>query len=224
MNDPFLIDRNTATELHLIRHADAIPGADEIISGDTYHDLPLSRTGREQAQLLADRLKHGTFQALYSSPLRRCLQTAAPLIEHLKLMPTLVENLREVRLGRDVALPAHDTESLAAALRELQTSNSRQAAISGSWDAIPGGEPSKAFRERVVKAIDEIVRNHIGERVLVFAHGGVINAYVAEVLGLDKDFFFPCGNTSISVIRATSEQRVLFFLNDITHLHRDTTN
>src|SRR5437868_2389173 len=109
MNDPFLIDRSNAAELYLIRHADALPGADEIISGDTYHDLPLSRTGREQAQLLADRLKSGAFQAMYSSPLRRCLQTAAPLIEQLRLTPTLIENLREVRLGRDVPLPTDTT-------------------------------------------------------------------------------------------------------------------
>jgi probable phosphoglycerate mutase len=224
MNDPFLIDRSQAAELYLIRHADALPGADEIISGDTYHDLPLSRTGREQAQLLAERLKHGEFQAIYSSPLRRCLQTAAPVIEHLKLAPTIVENLREVRLGRDVPLPEHDTSLLATALRERQRHTSRQAAVSGSWDVIPGSEGSKAFRKRVVTAVDEIVRQHLGERVLVFAHGGVINAYVAEVLGLDRDFFFPCGNTSMTVVRATNELRVLFFLNDITHLQRDTTN
>src|SRR6266480_6934274 len=221
MIDPFLIDRSQAAELYLIRHADALPGADEIISGDTYHDLPLSRTGREQAQLLADRLKHGEFQAIYSSPLRRCLQTAAPVIEHLELTPTIIENLREIRLGRNVPLPDHDPALLAATLRELQRKTSRQAAVSGSWDTIPGSEGSKAFRERVVTAVDEIASHHIGERVLVFAHGGVINAYVAEVLGLDKDFFFPCGNTSITAVRATSELRVLFFLNDITHLQRD---
>ncbi|MBO0795965.1 MAG: histidine phosphatase family protein, partial [Ktedonobacteraceae bacterium] len=59
-----------------------------------------------------------------------------------------------------------------------------------------------------------------GERVLIFSHGGVINAYAAEVLGLDRDFFFPSANTAITVVRASGTQRVLYTMNDIAHLHR----
>jgi 2,3-bisphosphoglycerate-dependent phosphoglycerate mutase len=58
--------------------------------------------------------------------------------------------------------------------------------------------------------------------VLVFAHGGVVNAYVAEVLGLKVDFFFPAGNTSITVVRSTGKHRVLYILNDLGHLPRPT--
>ena len=53
MNDPFLFQRNTAAELFIVRHADAIPDEDEIIPSGIYDDLPLSRIGREQAQALA---------------------------------------------------------------------------------------------------------------------------------------------------------------------------
>ena len=49
MEDPFLLQRNHAAELFIVRHGDAIPGADEIIPGGIYDDLPLSRIGREQA-------------------------------------------------------------------------------------------------------------------------------------------------------------------------------
>jgi len=48
----------------------------------------------------------------------------------------------------------------------------------------------------------------------------VINADVAEALGLEKDFFFPAANTSISVLRVNSERRVLYVLNDLAHLPR----
>ena len=54
MNDPFLFQRNNAAELFIVRHADAIPGEDEIIPSGIYDDLPLSRTGRKQAQALAE--------------------------------------------------------------------------------------------------------------------------------------------------------------------------
>lgn len=222
MDDPFLLRRDGAAELFLVRHADAIPEADEIIPSGVYDDLPLSRVGREQARALAERLKSLSFHAVYSSPLRRCQETAAPLLEHLHMTPTIVPDLKEIRLGIAYPLPT-DISDLAALTRALQQ---RQAEIvrlvggTGNWDAVPNSEPSRAFRQRVVAAIDTIARQHTGERVLLFAHGGVINAYIAEVLGLEKDFFFPAANTSISVVRANGRQRVLYVLNDLSHLPR----
>lgn len=224
MDDPFLFRREGATELFLVRHADAIPDADEIIPSGVYDDLPLSRIGREQAQALAERLKETFFHAAYSSPLRRCQETAAPLLEYLHLPLAIVAGLREIRLGNPSPLP-DDTQDLATLTKALQMRQAeivRQAGTTGHWDVIPNSESSRNFRQRVITALDDIVHAHIGERVLVFAHGGVINAYVAETLGLAKDFFFPAGNTSITVIRARNEHRVLYLLNDLTHLPRRT--
>jgi 2,3-bisphosphoglycerate-dependent phosphoglycerate mutase len=222
MEDPFLIQHNHAAELFIVRHADAIPEADEIIPSGIYDDLPLSRLGREQALVLAERLGSLNFDALYSSPLRRCLQTAAPLAERLGLQPTVIEDLKEIKLGNLRPLPhdGEDLEALSRALQERQADIVRLAGEAGHWDVIPDSEPSKSFRGRVVEALDEIARNHIGQRVLAFAHGGVVNAYVAEVLGLERDFFFPAANTSITVVRASGKRRVLFVLNDLGHLKR----
>lgn len=220
MDDPFLYQREEAAELFLIRHADAIPEEDEIIPSGIYNDLPLSRLGRAQAVALAERLKFLGFHAAYSSPLRRCQETAAPLLEQLHLPPIIVPDIKEIRLGNPHPLPTdqHDLGALTAALHERQAEIVRLAAGTGHWDAVPDSEPSHEFRQRVVAAIDDIARQHIGERVLIFAHGGVINAYVAEVLGLERDFFFPSGNTSVTVIRANSTRRVLYILNDLSHL------
>ncbi|HEV2582156.1 MAG TPA: histidine phosphatase family protein [Ktedonobacteraceae bacterium] len=220
MQDPFLLRREIAAELFIVRHADAIPDADEIIPSGIYDDLPLSRRGREQAQALAERLGETPFDAIYSSPLLRCRQTAAPLAERLGLTPTLIDALREVRLGNIDALP-QDTNDLAAlteALQKRQTDIVRLAGEAGNWDMIPDSEPSKAFRRRVVEACDGIAQQHIGQRVLIFAHGGVVNAYAAETLGLEREFFFPAANTAITVMRVAGKQRVLFTLNDVGHL------
>src|SRR5258708_32862554 len=168
MEDPFLIQRSHAAELFIVRHADAIPEADEIIPSGIYDDLPLSRLGREQALALAERLGRLNVDALYSSPLRRCLQTAAALAERLGLQRTVVEDLKEIKLGNLRPLP-HDGEDLDAlfkALQERQADIVRLAGEAGHWDVIPDSEPSKSFRGRVVEALDEIARNHIGERVL----------------------------------------------------------
>jgi broad specificity phosphatase PhoE len=222
MNEPFLMRRAQAAELWLIRHGDAIPGPEEIIPSGIYDNLPLSKKGREQARLLAERLQAIAFDAAYSSPLRRCQETAAPTIEQQHLPVTLVEDVKEIYLA-DAVPVEHDGESgdlaaLSKALADRQIEIVRTVSSSGSWDALRTGEPSKAFRQRVVTAIDGIAQQHIGDRVLIFAHGGVINAYVAEVLGLEKEFFFPCANTSITTIRVQDTTRVLYTLNDIGHL------
>jgi broad specificity phosphatase PhoE len=220
MQDPFLLRRAHAAELWLIRHGDAIPGPDEIIPSGVYDNLPLSGKGREQARLLAERLQQFRFDAAYSSPLRRCQETAAPIIERLNLPLTLVEGLKEIYLGNIAPAPVEsgNLAELTKALEERQSQIVRVAGSDGHWDALQSAEPSRAFRQRVVAAIDGIAQQHSGDRVLVFAHGGVINAYAAEVLGLEKDFFFPCANTSITTIRIQDTTRVLYTLNDLAHL------
>ena len=220
MNDPFLFERNNAAELFIIRHADAIPEEDEIIPSGIYDDLPLSRTGRKQAQALAERLGSLSFDAIYSSPLRRCLETAAPLAERLGMAPIIVEGLKEIKLGNVRPLPedGQDLAALTKALQERQLDIVRIAGETGHWDAIADSEQSIAFRRRVVQTLDEIVGKHIGQRILAFTHGGVINAYIAEVLGLKKDFFFPAANTSITIVRASLKHRVLYVLYDIGHI------
>jgi 2,3-bisphosphoglycerate-dependent phosphoglycerate mutase len=222
IQDPLLIQRAQATELHLIRHGEAIPGADELIPSGIYHDLPLSKEGREQAHKLAERLKTTHFDTAYSSPLQRCLQTGKPLLTYLQLEPTIVEDLREVHTTNLTDLPkvreGESLEELAKALRHNQNEITRLVATQGHWDGLIHGETSKEFRQRVVNAIDTIVANHIGQRVLVFCHGGVINAYAAEVLHLERDFFFPTINTSITVVRANTDTRVLYIMNDVAHL------
>lgn len=218
--DPFLTRRSEACELFIVRHADAIPDADELIPSGIYDDLPLSKVGREQAQALAERFRNTPFNALYSSPLRRCQETAAPLAEQLGMPLALVPTLTEIRLGEVIPLPddPKDLAALTSALKERQAEIVRRVGQSGSWNSIENSEPALDFRKRVVEGFNGIVRRHIGERVMVFAHGGVINAYVAEALGLEKDFFFPAANTSVTVVRANEQQRVLYVLNDINHL------
>jgi probable phosphoglycerate mutase len=221
-NDPFLFQRQSSAELMLIRHGDAIPGPEEIIPSGIYDDLPLSQKGREQARAVAERLKNMRFDAAYSSPLLRCQQTAAPLIEQSKLPLAIVEGIKEVTLSEIVPMPTvKEGDNLAVltkALQARQVEIIRGAGSTGSWDTLPGSESSKAFRKRVVDSIDEIANNHIGQRVVLFTHGGVINAYAAEVLGLDKEFFFPSANTSLTLFHVAGTKRVLYFLNDIAHL------
>ena len=81
----FLIGVEGATEVILIRHGDVYDQAEDEV------DPPLGERGREQAGRLAARLERQHVDALYSSPLRRALETAQALKREVIVEPRLVE-------------------------------------------------------------------------------------------------------------------------------------
>jgi probable phosphoglycerate mutase len=56
--------------------------------------------------------------------------------------------------------------------------------------------------------------------VVVVAHGGVINAYLSMVLGIQRDMFFLPTHTSVSSVRVLHDMYAVRSLNDATHLPR----
>jgi probable phosphoglycerate mutase len=81
----YLLGVEGVTEIWLVRHADVYDGIEYV------PDPPLSPLGRRQAERLAQRLKSLEIDAVYSSPLRRALQTAASLSERVETDPRLTE-------------------------------------------------------------------------------------------------------------------------------------
>jgi probable phosphoglycerate mutase len=92
------------------------------------------------------------------------------------------------------------------------------AVTTGKWSSIPGSEPSFALRARVTTTVDRLAGQYPGQRIAVVSHGGAINAYLAAILGIERDYFFPAANTSISVVRVQGDRHMLLTLNDIGHL------
>lgn len=217
--DPFMSLKRGGVELYIVRHADALPDAAEAVPGG-YDDQALSTLGRQQAEALAERLRDVTFAAIYSSPLGRAMQTAAPTARTHQLEIQPIEGLREVALGplhlnrEETETPEEVSTLLRVRLREIVTI----AVTTGRWDSIPGAEPSQQLRARLTAAMDRIIGAHAGERVMIVSHAGAINAYLATLLDLAHDYFFPTANTAISVMRASGNRRMVFSLNDIGHL------
>ena len=219
--NPFLSRKTGATELYLIRHADALPGQETVIPGGGYDSQPLSELGQRQAQALGRWLAGVRFDALYSSPLRRTQETAAPLAALQNLPVNLEPDLREVRLSMDVDGFMGDdgnAADTAKALRDRLNEILRLVGQTGKWSSVPGSEASQPFRTRVVGVVEEIAARHAGQRVAIFSHGGVINVFFAELLGLENDMFFPIHNTSVSVARYQAGQACIVSLNGIPHL------
>jgi broad specificity phosphatase PhoE len=217
--DPFLSLKRGATEVYLIRHGDALPGADEV-TGSGYDDQSLSELGRRQAQALADRLRTVSLAAIYSSPIGRARQTAQYVADACDVGVTIDDAIREVALG-PIGFDnteEYTQERLSALLRDRLREIAVVAVTSGKWASIPGSEPSDALRARMTEAIGRLAAEYPGQRVAIVSHGGAINAYFAAVLGIERDYFFPAANTSISVVRVRGERSMVFALNDIAHL------
>ena len=82
----------------------------------------------------------------------------------------------------------------------------------------PNSEPVTAFRRRVVEAVEGGVAAHHEGDVWVVCHGGVINAYIGHVLGVeDQEMFFLPPNTSINTVKIDGDRRTMWFLGDDTH-------
>ena len=193
-------------ELLLIRHA--LPIRREVTEGAA--DPPLSVDGERQAQLLADYLGSEQIDAVYASPLRRAVQTAEPLCRQIG---------REMVLDAGIAeFDQHSSEYIP--VEELKASGDPRLTefLLGEGDEFDDREE---FRERVFASITRIVSQHGGERVAVVCHGGVINSYAGDVLGLDVEgpgFFYP-NYTSITRIAASrSGVRSIVTLNETSHL------
>lgn len=220
--DPFLRLENGSTEVYLIRHADALPDASEVVGGG-YDHQSLSELGRRQSLALAERLGEDSIAAIYSSPIKRAWETASFIGEALGLEVYVDEELREVDLG---PIPPHllahaMPEERAAAVRAYLHGIEYTALQVGFWSQIPGCEPSELFRARLTETVGRIAKQYPGKRIAVVSHTGVINAYIAVALGLERDFFFPAANASISAVRVKDRRYLLMKLNDTAHLRRE---
>ncbi len=193
-------------ELLLIRHG--LPVRRELREGIA--DPELAPAGHEQARHLAEYLAAEAIDALYSSPQRRALQTAEPIALSKGLEITIVDDVAEWDRNSSEYVP----------IEELKADDDPRwhAMLRGEWN-MDGGTPAE-FRDQVVTAVESLITAHQGHRIIVCCHGGVINAYLAHVLGLPvtHGFFYP-GYTSIHrVMAAATGLRSIVSMNEIAHL------
>lgn len=207
----------TERVLYLIRHGQSDfgwQGEPWASARGEQWDPPLSERGVEQAALLAGRLLVMDLEpfVVYSSPLRRANETAEAFARLAGTDVTVDDELVEAHIGGWEGKPF---EEIIGSDPDVVQHIRNQRAI---WHRAPGAEGGDGFRTRVRTAVDAIVDGHPGENVLVFAHGGVINAYVGDLLGLRQEMFFLPENTSLNSVDVEGETRTVRFLNDVLHL------
>jgi broad specificity phosphatase PhoE len=86
------------------------------------------------------------------------------------------------------------------------------------WHLAPGGETVDSLRMRVAGVLDRILERHPEGDIFVICHGGVINACIGPLLGIENQMFFLPENTSVNSVVVEGDERRVRFLNDILHL------
>jgi broad specificity phosphatase PhoE len=156
------------TTILLARHGETDWNRDDRFQG--HADPPLNRTGRAQAVELSVALMPEELAAVYSSPLRRALETAEVVAASHGLEPVPVDDLREVDVGSWSGLTRAEVEE-------------RFPAQFARWlDYGQGWEDGETYEEMGRRAVDALLRlaaAHDGERVLAVTHGGPIRAAFA---------------------------------------------
>jgi broad specificity phosphatase PhoE len=193
-------------EIVFVRHG--LPMRIELETGIA--DPELAAEGHEQAAKMAAYLGVEDVEAVYVSPLRRALETARPLCKVLGLEAVVSEGVAEFDRNSREYVP----------VEELRASNDPrwEKLLRGEWDGVD--EDPSIFKARVVATVEDMIARHPGGRVVVVCHGGVINQYLAHVLGIETHigFFYPKYTSIHRVMAARSGQRSIVSINEASHL------
>jgi broad specificity phosphatase PhoE len=161
----------------LVRHGESTWNAKDLVQGQL--DPELSPSGREQAARCSRNLaSRARPEAVYSSDLRRALETATPIAHALGAALFVEPGLRERSLG--------DAEGLPSARLDPPRSGVSRGQVVDADAAPTGGESVRQLYERAVSCAARILSEHRGDVVLV-CHGGVVRVLSAWFDGVTPD-------------------------------------
>ncbi len=190
------------------------------------HGQPVSRVrnpalapeGIADARKLATWLRHEQIDAIVASPLARALQTAETLAEGMgRGVDLVLEDLREW----DDDISPEDY----MALEDMSPDDARLTAVrDGRFEEYVPDLNLPKFRARARSALDQIFDRYESGRVVAVAHGGIINAAVADVLEMPKTFWHNPAYTSVARVRKLDSGVIIVdSINDTAHLRGTVT-
>lgn len=162
--------------LHLIRHSLTSETGKRLSSLDP--DIALSQQGQAMAAELGEYLASVPMTAVYTSPHRRCRETAAAIAKGRGLRPRINRAFVEADYGKWLGRPLKSLYRLKA-WQELLAHPSRF--------RFPDGETLQEVQSRAVAGVEALTKRHDGESVTVASHGDVIKVIVAHYLGVPLD-------------------------------------
>jgi len=197
-------------ELILARHGETAWNVEKVYRGRA--DVNLDEVGIKQAELLGKYLSNWRLDAIYSSPLRRALDTASIIARYQTIGVHIAHGLIDFDYGAWQSLPEQEVKRLYPALHHEWHNNPHKVRM-------PGGESLEDVRSRAMEVVDDVLCKYQGTVALV-SHRVVIKVLVCSLLGLDTSHFWNikqdvCG---ITIFDYVDGRFVLARHNDTSHL------
>ncbi len=199
----------------LMRHGETAWNQEKRVMGRL--ETPLSRSGIAQAKRIARLLPDLEIRAIYTSPLKRAVQTARILAKECHRSVKINPNLTEVAFGRWQGFRFDDLLKDKAYHRFLR---------SPLKAAVPGGETIVDVQKRGLKAIRRAIRDYPKGRILFVSHGDVIRAILCHYLKLPLQEFrrLRIDNGTLSAFEVDgdwAEIKYMNYLPDVTKVSNE---
>lgn len=182
------------TRLIFVRHAEAEGNTSRHFHGWT--DSSITERGHLQAKKVAEALADVDIDIIYSSSLKRTMQTASYIAEVKKLPVTQSDHLKEIHGG--------DWENQTWTELERRWPEAYE-----TWDnsphehQMPNGESMKEFQKRVLDEVMLIIEQNIGKNICIVTHGTVIRALICHFRACTLEEMINvawCDNTAVTII------------------------
>jgi phosphoserine phosphatase len=201
---------STPGVLILVRHGETAWNVGEIFRGRA--DIELNETGRRQASLVAAHLSELGVDAVFSSPLKRAMDTAAAIAARHSTGVTVAHGLNDLDFGEWEGKSVDLVRRSYPEQFEMWESHPERVTL-------PGGESLRDAKERALGVVDAALGLHVGTVVLV-SHRVVNKLIILALLGLGEPCFWnvvvdPC---SVTVFRHAGGRFVLTRHNDTCFL------
>lgn len=185
------------TTFYIVRHGQSKGNVD---LKKTDSDPELTSLGIEQANKRKTELKQIVFDHVYSSHLRRAVQTTSILIEGLSLTHTVYEELEERKYGDFFVHP--ELERINQEIWEIEPTLTAEEWWKYTHPEIKGMESYKTLIDRFLIQLDRIANNHQNQTVLLVSHGDLMRSLlVYSKFGTHKEFTWEAiKNTGYMVI------------------------
>lgn len=170
-------------------------------------DFPLTDLGRQQVSLMAKKVKlEFPPDFIWASTLQRASKTGELLSETVGCPVKFEQQLMEINNGVQAGLSFEEAKK-----------HPRPKYL---HDRHKDGESHIEFRMRIESIFSEIISSNNYNRIAIVAHGGVINCILRSFfgLGISKEYYFKLGDTSISYVESVEQNKVVHFINNISHI------
>ncbi len=210
----FTWTEQTMTKLFIVRHAQATGNQDKRFQGSTDNDI--SAYGRLQLAALSERCHRLPLDRIYTSPLRRAVETAKAVGAGRRLAILERQELREIDCGVWEGMTWDTIRCERAAEFETWVSKPHE------FQA-PGGEAMRSVFSRMNHILGEILEDNPGGCIAIVSHGCAIRNLMCRIHGLPFEQLSQTPwmeHAAITAVEDSAAGLSIVFENDIQHLQK----